>query len=647
MTKRGIQRWLAGTGIAVLCAIAAARARAEPPPFEDRAGGSSEARVELGRRLFFDPALSVSATRSCATCHDPDHGFSSTSAHVRDELGFTSRHVQTLVDFDDRVLLHSDGELEDLEDLVRARLHGWSWGRIFGPLRPVGPAELGADYKWASLERGLEQPEMLKGAVGLRLALESEGLGVVHAVDVESRISELRRYRTAFEAAFGTPSTTTERLASALSAYLRTLRTGESALDRFLHGEEAALSPSERRGFELFRGKARCSQCHLLGSGDRRPPLTDGKFHDTGIATRSGTSEEDGYARTGLQIFHKSGYQPARGQYDIASNDPGNSPSVYLQREEVASDRGRGERTNASGYERAFRTPTLRDVAARGPFMHDGSLATLADVVEHYADGAGKDPLRDPRVRGFEATAEERADLVAFLASLRGGERPGLAASAWTARVRETALRFVDAAGRPLPAMKVRVVPEGDPLPNSGGVLVPADLVTDADGRLKFRTTNRTHVRLVLPEELLPHGGALIPDTCPEAEVQLTVRGRGTLVVTFPADTPAPPNLTMRHLDGEIARQWPRQGNQVPFGGLLLDTKTTWERRSVVRVGGHDVARYEGWVRSFDDPTVLFVVPGGYDPTFASPVPDRTVEVDLRATAPRRAITPAGAGYGR
>ena len=107
----------------------------------------------------------------------------SPSAHVRDELGFTSRHVQTLVDFDDRVLLHSDGELEDVEDLVRARFHGWSWGRIVGPLRPVGETEAGADYKWASLERAQEHPEMLKGAAGLRLALESEGLGVVHAVD--------------------------------------------------------------------------------------------------------------------------------------------------------------------------------------------------------------------------------------------------------------------------------------------------------------------------------------------------------------------------------------------------------------------------------------------------------------------------------
>lgn len=161
---------------------------------------------------------------------------------------------------------------------------------------------------------------------------------------------------------------TVEELSHALASYVRTILSGDSPYDRYLAGERAALSAIELEGLRLFRGKANCASCHL------GPNLTDELFHNTGIGFRDG-----------------------------AFADPG--------RFEVTRDpRDLG----------AFKTPTLRGIAERAPYMHDGSLATLEEVIEHYDRGGIANPNLDEDIRPLHLTADEKRAIVAFLNALTG-----------------------------------------------------------------------------------------------------------------------------------------------------------------------------------------------------------------------------------
>jgi cytochrome c peroxidase len=163
-------------------------------------------------------------------------------------------------------------------------------------------------------------------------------------------------------------------LGEALAGYLRSIRGGDSRFDRFVAGDSTALSPLEQRGLALFQGRARCDRCHT------GPLLTDEKFHNTGVAWQSG------------------GF----------------------------SDGGRFEVTRRSGDLGAFKTPTLREVARTAPYMHDGSVGTLEEVVDFYARGGNSNPRLDPEIRAIPLGAGERAALVAFLRALTGRVREGM-----------------------------------------------------------------------------------------------------------------------------------------------------------------------------------------------------------------------------
>ena len=166
---------------------------------------------------------------------------------------------------------------------------------------------------------------------------------------------------------------TPREVSEALASYLRSVLSGNSPFDRFVDGERAALGPEAMAGLALFRGKARCSACHF------GPTFSDASFHNTGVAWRDGRIADDGrFAVTG--------------------------------REE---DRG------------AFRTPTLRDIARTAPYMHDGSLPTLDDVVDFYAGGGRPNPALDAKIRPLSLTADERVALIAFLQSLTGELQEG------------------------------------------------------------------------------------------------------------------------------------------------------------------------------------------------------------------------------
>lgn len=170
---------------------------------------------------------------------------------------------------------------------------------------------------------------------------------------------------------------TPETLANALASFVRSILSGNSRLDRFLNGAPDALTPEEQFGLQTFRGRARCTTCHI------GPTFSDERFHNTGVAWRPA---------------------PQAGQEGGRFLDDGRLIATGKQ-----TDRG------------AFKTPTLRDVARSAPYMHDGSLASLEDVVDFYDRGGRPNPNLDPSIRPLGLTPSEKRALVALLKALSGG----------------------------------------------------------------------------------------------------------------------------------------------------------------------------------------------------------------------------------
>jgi cytochrome c peroxidase len=149
-------------------------------------------------------------------------------------------------------------------------------------------------------------------------------------------------------------------LSRALATYVRSILSGDSPYDRFVNGDRAALTPEALGGLQVFRGKGNCTACHV------GPTFSDERLHNTGVAWQNGRLADEGG--------------------------------------------GRG----------AFKTPTLREVARTAPYMHDGSLATLEDVVRFYDEGGRVNPDRDPELRPLQLSIEDKQALIAFLQALSG-----------------------------------------------------------------------------------------------------------------------------------------------------------------------------------------------------------------------------------
>lgn len=218
--------------------------------------------------------------------------------------------------------------------------------------------------------------------------------------------------------------------------------------------------------------------------------------------------------------FHNTGFSQRR---IAARRGPGNA-RVF------ASEEGRKAVTKRDEDARAFKTPSLRDVALRAPYMHDGTLATLDAVVRYYAVecGAVKDDGLDERLKPFDAgkgsgdVEADVRDLVAFLCALTGDTRAGLATSAWSRRAERIRLRLIDKGGI-LYRGSVALSPAGDavPAPAPDGA-TPRHATPDVDGWIEFRPFASTHVRVTFPgTNLHPASGDLVPDTCHEATLTL------------------------------------------------------------------------------------------------------------------------------
>lgn len=182
------------------------------------------------------------------------------------------------------------------------------------------------------------------------------------------RLAGIAEYKPLFAAAFGSEGMTPKTIAEAIATYERTVVSARAPFDEWIEGNEQAISGQARRGFVLFNTKGRCASCHEGWN------FTDDGFHDIGLPTR---------------------------------------------------DLGRGEiLPGISKMQHAFKTPGLREITSRGPYMHDGSIATLEQVVEHYDQGGIERPSRSDLMKPLGLTSEEKLELVAFMQTLTSVPSP-------------------------------------------------------------------------------------------------------------------------------------------------------------------------------------------------------------------------------
>ena len=316
----------------------------------------TRAKIELGRQLFFDPRLSRDGTVSCASCHAPEHGY---AFPTRFGVGVAGKEgVRNSPTAANRIL-----SAEQLWDGRAASLEEQAIGPMANPLE----------------------------------------MGFTHDAVVES-LKKIPAYVAQFNAVFEGEGVTIDNAGRALAAFVRVLVSGPNAWDvddrlRVLRdayadedpelAEELAqlertavarpLSVAAKRGAELFFGaRTGCTQCHAGAN------FSDEAYHNLGVGMESITDLRE----------------------DIAIKQP--------------LDWGRYEVTKDGADRGAFKTPGLRNVAETGPFMHDGSLATLDEVVAWYVKGGQPNPFLSPLIEPLDLTAAEQADLVAFLEALTG-----------------------------------------------------------------------------------------------------------------------------------------------------------------------------------------------------------------------------------
>jgi cytochrome c peroxidase len=330
------------------------------------------ARIELGRKLFFDRRLSLNNTFSCAMCHVPEQGFTSNEQATATGIeGHTvRRNSPTLYNVAYAARLFHDGRESSLEQ------------QVWGPL--------------------LARNEMGAPSVG-------------YVVD---KLKSLADYRGLFEKAYGRgPSM--ETVGMALASYERTLNSADSAFDRWHFGrQQDALSADAQRGFALFTGKAGCAECHTLAK--HHALFTDQALHNTGLGFRAAMAQEPAKraipAAPGLTL-----------EIDAAA--------LASVSEAKPNDLGAYEITQDPADRWKYRTPSLRNVALTAPYMHDGSLATLKEVVRFYNQGGVPNENLDPKIRPLNLGEGEMDDLVAFLESLTGANVGELVSDAFEAPV--------------------------------------------------------------------------------------------------------------------------------------------------------------------------------------------------------------------
>ena len=274
-------------------------------------------KVELGRKLFFDRLLSVDNSMSCATCHDPDKGWSNGLPVAEGVNGKSGRrNVPSILNAAYYRALFWDGRAGSLER------------QALGPI------------------------------------FNEDEMGIPSQDELIDRLHADSEYPAMFAAAFSNGITLTN-VVRAIASYERTIVAGNSPYDRFVAGDESALSEAAQRGMKLFlnKQKSKCTVCH------EPPTFTALFYHNLGV----GTDQEN----------------PDLGRYEVTKID---------------ANKGK------------FKVPTVRDVKLTAPYMHDGSIATLEEVIELYDKGGIPNRHLSKEMRGkLNLTKQEKADLVTFM----------------------------------------------------------------------------------------------------------------------------------------------------------------------------------------------------------------------------------------
>jgi cytochrome c peroxidase len=291
--------------------------------------------IALGRRLFYDPALSGDGTVACATCHDPAKGFTdgkAVSTGIQKRTG--TRSAPTVLNSAYYQALFWDGRAPSLE------------AQAIGPI--TNPLEMA------------NSPEV-----------------------VVQRLQASAAYREEFKNAWGADQITFEMVKKSIASFERTVVSGNSPFDRYYYGgNKEALSASARRGLKVFTDPKRgnCAVCHTIGGNNAL--FTDQKFHNIGIG-----------ANTDGSLADSGRYAETKNEADMGS----------------------------------FRTPSLRNATLTAPYMHDGSVPTLKDVIDHYIGGGNSNPHLDKKIRVLDfLSGQERGDLLEFLQSLTGAMPPNV-----------------------------------------------------------------------------------------------------------------------------------------------------------------------------------------------------------------------------
>ncbi|MEE8118197.1 MAG: cytochrome c peroxidase [Gammaproteobacteria bacterium] len=304
----------------------------------------NKARAALGKRLFFDSRLSGDTQLSCASCHQPDKGFSDGLALGRAYPGSLHfRNTPTLINVALRESWMHDGRLgTNLNDVTREML---------------------TETYLMNMDMRLMQERIKQDPVYVKM-FEDAGLGEPSNGGVRNAIPE----------------------------YLKTLTSRGAAF------EEGKMNSAAKRGFKLFKGKANCVSCH---SGIR---FSDDRAHVTGVPGNDDIWEDPKRHITFVTYAKFMGVE----NYMNLRHDPG----AYI-------------RTHQSMSDRSFLTPTLRELKYTAPYMHNGMLKSLADVVNFYNAGGGDAPNKSKLLKPLELSVKEQADLVSFLESLSGDPLTG------------------------------------------------------------------------------------------------------------------------------------------------------------------------------------------------------------------------------
>jgi cytochrome c peroxidase len=287
--------------------------------------------VRLGQKLFFDKRMSVDGSKACFDCHLNEDG---TGGHDPLAIGIGNkplpRHAPAMWNVAYLPKLYWDGRADSLEAVVKG-----AWG-------------------------------------GAGMGIGADNLGKKAA-----EIGALPEYSAEFERLFPESGASPDTIAQAIASYQRTLFCGDTAYDRFSAGDNSALTSEQKAGWDLFKGKAGCTNCHVPPFFSDAYLADAGAFHNTGIGTE-GKAEKD---------------------VDVGRMKVSENPAEWA----------------------AFKTPSLRNIAKTPPYFHDGSRATLKEAVAFMASGGRKNKNLDPRLQDKKLTPAEIDSLVAFLVALDCG----------------------------------------------------------------------------------------------------------------------------------------------------------------------------------------------------------------------------------